>query len=124
MSDDIGLVRDGLAALAAGDLDGVAAMFADDAELQRVEPFGTLRGRDAIRAWLAPDLMELVGIDVVDVRRTGRHVLATASLLLRGTGAGVEVESSLYFLCTVRGGLARRMAIFTNEAEALEAATT
>jgi ketosteroid isomerase-like protein len=122
MSDDLDLVRQGLAAMAAGDLDGVAAMFADDAELQRVDQFGTLRGRDAVREWLTPDVMELVSIDVGDVRPAGRHVLATTSLRMRGAGAGVELSSAFYLLLTMRDGLATRMAVFTTEADALEAA--
>jgi ketosteroid isomerase-like protein len=123
MSDEVKLVRQGLAAMAAGDLDGVAAMFAEDAELQRVDQFGTLRGRDAVREWLTPDVIELVSIDVVDVRPVGRHVLATTSLRQRGTGAGVELTSAFYLLLTMHDGLATRMAVFTTEADALEAAT-
>lgn len=122
MLDDVDLVRDGLAAMSAGDLDRVAAMFADDAELQRVDQFGTLRGRDAIRAWLAPDVIELISIDVIEVRPAGRHVLATASLRMRGTGAGIELASTFYLLLTMRDGLAARMAVFTTEADALKAA--
>jgi hypothetical protein len=41
---------------------------------------------------------------------------------MRGTGAGVEFASPFYFVFTMRDGLAARMAVFTSEADALEAA--
>ena len=41
-----------------GDFESLLGMFDDDAKLQRLGGLETLRGREAIRAWLAPDAIE------------------------------------------------------------------
>jgi ketosteroid isomerase-like protein len=112
------LIRAGLSAVGEGDFDRVAAMFAPDAELQRVDQLGTLRGRDAIREWLTPEAIEFRRIDVNDLQAIGDRVLATCELHVRGTGTGVEVATTAYLVFTVRDGLATRLAIYFQEADA------
>ena len=124
MSDaDFELITAGIAAFNEGDFDRVADMFAVDAELQRAGSFGTLRGREAIRAWVEPDAVEFRGITVTALQRSGDHILATCDVRIRGIGSGAEVATTLYLLFKFRDHRVLRLAIYFQQAEALAAAT-
>ena len=124
MSDaDFELITAGIAAFNEGDFDRVADMFAVDAELQRAGSFGTLRGREAIRAWVEPDAVEFRGITVTALQRSGDHILATCDVRIRGIGSGAEVATTLYLLFKFRAHRVLRLAIYFQQAEALAAAT-
>ncbi len=116
------LIRAGIAAIAEGDHDRAADMFTVDAEVQRADQFGIVRGRDAIRRWLAPDAMEPVRVAVTALEESGDHVLATCDLRMRGTGSGVEVTNTLYLVFTFRGAQASRMEIYFRRPEAAASA--
>ena len=115
------LIRVGIAAINEGDYDGVADMFAIDAEVQRVDQFGIVRGREAIRKWLAPDAIEQHAA-VTALEESGDHVLATCDLRIRGTGSGVEVANTLYVVFTFRGTQVSRMEVYLHQVEAAAAA--
>jgi len=115
------LIRIGIAAINEGDYDGVADMFAIDAEVQRVDQFGIVRGREAIRKWLAPDAIEQHAA-VTALEESGDHVLATCDLRIRGTGSGVEVANTLYVVFTFRGTQVSRMEVYLHQVEAAAAA--
>ena len=115
------LIRIGIAAINEGDYDGVADMFAIDAEVQRVDQFGIVRGREAIRKWLAPDAIEQHAA-VTALEESGDHVLATCDLRIRGTGSGVEVANTLYVVFTFRGTQVSRMGVYLHQVEAAAAA--
>jgi ketosteroid isomerase-like protein len=115
------LIRAGLAAIGEGDYDRAADMFAIDAEVQRVDQFGIVRGREAIRRWLAPDALEQ-RVAVTALEESGDHVLATCDLRIRGTGSGVEVANTAYLVFTFRGTQVSRMAVYFQQAEAAAAA--
>jgi ketosteroid isomerase-like protein len=117
------LISAGIAAFNEGDFDRVADMFAVDAELQRAGSFGTLRGREAIRAWVEPDAVEFRGITVTALQRSGDHILATCDVRIRGIGSGAEVATTLYLLFKFRDHRVLRLAIYFQQAEALAAAT-
>jgi ketosteroid isomerase-like protein len=116
------LIRVGIAAMVAGDHDRAADMFAADAEVQRVDQFGVLRGRDAIRSWLAPDATEPLHVAVTALEESGDHVLATCEVRMRGTGSGVEVTNTLYLVFTFRGTQVGRMEIYFQRPEAAASA--
>jgi ketosteroid isomerase-like protein len=116
------LIRAGIAAMTEGNYDGTADMFAVDAEVQRVDQFGVVRGREAIRRWLEPDAMEAVQAAVTALEESGDHVLATCDLRMRGTGSGVEVANTLYLVFTFRGMQVSRMEAYFHQAEAVAAA--
>jgi ketosteroid isomerase-like protein len=115
------LIRAGIAAMNEGDYDRTADMFAIDAEVQRADQFGTVRGREAIRRWLAPDAIEQQGA-VIALEESGDHVLATCDLRIRGTGSGVEVANTVYVVLTFRGTQVSRMEVYFQQAEAAAAA--
>jgi ketosteroid isomerase-like protein len=116
------LIKAGIAAMMEGNYDGAADMFAVDAEVQRVDQFGIVRGREAIRKWLAPDAIEPVQAAVTALEESGDHVLATCHLRIRGTGSGVEVANTLYVVFTFRGRQVSRMEVYFQRAEAAAAA--
>lgn len=116
------LISAGITAVNEGDFDRFADMFAVDAELQRAGPFGTLRGREAIRAWIDPDAVEIVGVTVTALRRSGDHILATCDVRIRGMGSGAEVATTTYLVLTFRNDRVIRLAIYFQQAEALAAA--
>jgi ketosteroid isomerase-like protein len=115
------LIRAGIAAINEGDYDRAADMFAVDAEVQRADQFGTVRGREAIRRWLAPDAIEQQGA-VIALEESGDHVLATCDLRIRGTGSGAEVANTVYVVFTFRGTQVSRMEVYFRQAEAAAAA--
>ncbi|HWW89506.1 MAG TPA: nuclear transport factor 2 family protein [Solirubrobacteraceae bacterium] len=117
------LITAGIAAFNEGDFDRVADMFAVDGELQRAGSFGTLRGREAIRAWVEPDAVEFRGITVTALQRSGDHILATCDVRIRGIGSGAEVATTLYLLFKFRDHRVLRLAIYFQQTEALAAAT-
>jgi hypothetical protein len=116
------LIRVGIAAMVEGDHDRAADMFAVDAEVQRVDQFGIVQGRDAIRSWLAPDAMEPLQVEVTALEESGDHVLATCDLRMRGTGSGVEVTNTLYMVFTFKGAQVSRMEIYFRRPEAAASA--
>jgi ketosteroid isomerase-like protein len=115
------LIGAGIAAFNEGDFDRFAEMFAVDAEVQRAGAFGTLRGREAIRAWIDPDAVEFRGITVTALQRSGDHVLASCDVRIRGIGSGAEVANTMYLVLTFRDDLVRRMAIYFEKSEAIAA---
>ncbi len=116
------LIRAGIAAMTEGDYDRAADMFAVDAEVQRVDQFGIVRGREAIRRWLAPDAIEPVQAAVTALEESGDHVLATCDLRIRGTSSGVEVVNTFYMVFTFRGTQVSRLKVYLQQAEAAAAA--
>ncbi|HWX97343.1 MAG TPA: nuclear transport factor 2 family protein [Solirubrobacteraceae bacterium] len=116
------LINAGIAAFNDGDFDRFADMFAVDAEVQRAGAFGTLRGREAIRAWVDPDAVEFRGITVTALQRSGDQVLATCDVWIRGIASGAEVANTMYLLLTFRDDRVRRMAIYFEKTDALAAA--
>jgi ketosteroid isomerase-like protein len=116
------LIRSGIAALAEGDYDRAADMFAVDAAIQRIDQFGVVQGRGAIRRWLAPDAIEPVQIAVIALQESGDRVLATCDLRMRGTGSGVEVANTAYLVFTFRDTQVSRLEIYFQQAEAAAAA--
>jgi ketosteroid isomerase-like protein len=115
------LIRAGVDAMNEGDYDRAADMFAIDAEVQRVDQFGIVRGREAIRRWLVPDAIEQQGA-VTALEESGDHILATCDLRIRGTGSGIEVANTAYLVFTFRGTQVSRLEVYFQQAEAAAAA--
>jgi ketosteroid isomerase-like protein len=116
------LIRAGIAAMMEGDHDRAADMFAVDAEVKRVDQFGIVRGREAIRSWLAPDAIEPVHAAVTALEESGDNVLATCDIRFRGAGSGVEVANTLYVVFTFRDTQVSRMEVYFQRAQAAASA--
>jgi len=116
------LITAGIAAMIEGDHDRVADMFAVDAEVQRVDQFGVVQGREAIRKWLEPDAIEPVQASVTALEERGDRVLATCELRMRGTGSGAEVANTIFVVLTFRDTQVSRMELYFQQAQAEAAA--
>jgi ketosteroid isomerase-like protein len=83
---------------------------------------GTIRGREALRAWVEPDALEAHKVEPLDFRISGRNVLVRQHHRARGAESGIEVEAVSWAVWTFDDdGLVSRAEGFLVEDEALEA---
>jgi len=115
------LVRDAYDAYNRGDYDHVLDLFDPEVEWQpppnSLEP-QALRGRDAVRAYLLPDLFEQQSAEPEEIMEQGERILVVARVRARGTGSGIEIEDTAFHLWTVRDGRAVRFQAFVDRAQA------
>jgi ketosteroid isomerase-like protein len=126
-SDNLELLKQGVAALNRRDTDGLVAILHPDVRLEplRAVHDGTAyTGHDGLREWLADmtEDWERQSVELVDVRAlpTGQ-ALVEAVLHIRYRGSGVEVAAPGAWLCDFRDGLVSRVRFYRDIAAALEA---
>jgi ketosteroid isomerase-like protein len=96
-------------------------------EIEMVPPGGqsTLRGADAIRAWMEPEALEDQRVDPLEFHVNGNKALIRSRNSARGAGSGIEIDVELWAVWTLDDdGLATRIEGFLGheENEAREAA--
>jgi ketosteroid isomerase-like protein len=119
---DIELIKRGLTAFGEGNFDLMLETLDEDAEIQRLGGAGTLRGKEAIRAWAEPDAIEYQNATPTGFRRNGDRVLVNCDWRIRGSGSGIEVETKVFLVYRLRGGKVLHLDVFQDEKDALEAA--
>jgi ketosteroid isomerase-like protein len=119
---DIELIKAGLAAYNEGNFERFLDRWDEDAEVRRLGGAGTLRGKEAIRSWLAPDAMEYQRGEPIEFRENGERVLVACDWHFRGRGSGIEADTRVFLLFTLRGDKVIRLENYRDENEALEAA--
>jgi ketosteroid isomerase-like protein len=84
----------------------------------------TYRGHEGVRDWMIESDATFgeLRLEPEEWRDTGDDVLLLGRLHARGRESGVEVESAIAWLLTLRGGDIVRMRGYLNPQEALEAA--
>jgi uncharacterized protein len=84
----------------------------------------TYRGHDGVRRWIAEsdDTFEELQIEVEEWRDLGEDVLVIGRLWARGRESGVEIDSPIAWLMTLRGGKVVRARGYLHVQEALQAA--
>ena len=85
---------------------------------------GMYYGRAAIRGFLADyfESWEYVRMEPEEFIEVGNdHVVVLLRLRLRGKGSGIEVDAQTVNVWTMRDGIAVRIAIHNDKAEAIEA---
>jgi len=110
-----------------GDLDGVFALYTDDAEM-RTGPHwperATYRGRDEIRAtsqdWAS--LWEALRVEIDTLEEFGDKVVATGAWRMRGAASGVGGEMEIFIMFTVRDGKIAAVEWFEDHVTAIAAA--
>jgi ketosteroid isomerase-like protein len=124
---DLETIREGIAALNRGDVEGMAAMLDPDVELVPLRAVldGTVyRGHEGMRRWLE-DMGEdwtRFELQLDDLRELApARVLVQATMRLRGQ-SGVALDSSAAWVCDMRDGKVSRVRFFTDSAAALAAA--
>jgi ketosteroid isomerase-like protein len=118
---DIETLRAGFDAYNDGDFERMLETWDEDAELVRLGGGEPLRGKEAIRSWLVPEAIHQSG-EPIAFCDYGERVLVTCDWHVRGMGSGVEVDTRLFLLFTLRAGKVTRLENFGDEQEALEAA--
>jgi ketosteroid isomerase-like protein len=121
----IGSLRRNYEAFNRGDFD--AAIEIAHPEIEFVPPGGqsSLKGADAVRAWMEPDAFEEQQIEPREFRIHGNKVLVSQHIRARGAGSGIELDIDAWAVWTLDDdGLATRLEGFLphQESEALEAA--
>jgi ketosteroid isomerase-like protein len=126
-SERVSRLRQGYAAYNEGDFDGVAELLDPDFEMVRAggspESADTIRGADAFRAFMEPDLFESMLIEIVAVHETPDRVLFETFIKAVGAGSGAEVTQRSFQVWDFSPeGLPTRMATFFDRAEAFRGA--
>jgi ketosteroid isomerase-like protein len=120
-------VRRGIDAWNRGDLDEWLAGFAPEAELHTTALFpdrGVYRGRAGLEQYWGEIRQDIEEIDlsISDLRATGDRVAFAVMGRGRGKLSKVPVERPIWFVATLRDGLAVRVDTYVDPKEALEAA--
>ncbi len=108
-----------------GDFDAAIALM--HPEMEYVPPGGqsSLRGAEAVRAWMEPDAFEENQVEPLEFNIHDNKVLVRQHARARGAGSGIELDLEIWGVWTLNDdGLATRLEVYLphQEAEALEAA--
>jgi ketosteroid isomerase-like protein len=80
-----------------------------------------LRGRDAVREYLAPNFFESQTAEPLETIEHVNRLLVVARVRARGRGSGVELDQTAYHVLTIEEGRAVRFEVHLDRAEALRA---
>jgi ketosteroid isomerase-like protein len=80
-----------------------------------------LRGRDAVREYLAPNFFESQTAEPLETIEHANRLLVVARVRARGRGSGVELDQTAYHVLTIEEGRAVRFEVHVDRAEALRA---
>ena len=118
---DIETLKAGFDAYNHGDFERMLETWDEDVELVRLGGGEPVRGKEEIRSWLVPDAIDQRG-EPIEFRDYGERVLVTCDWHTHGRGSGVDVDTRLYILFTMRAGKVARVEGFNDERVALKAA--
>ena len=124
--ENVQIVRAVFEALNRGDLDAALATAAPEAEIDMSRAAGMERGIYTADQWRSVaqgflDTWESAQWEIAEYIDVGEHVVTPVMNRLRGR-AGIEVQARVTWLWTLRDGLIKRLAIYQERGEALEAA--
>jgi ketosteroid isomerase-like protein len=80
-----------------------------------------LRGREAVREYLAPNLFDEQRAEPQEMLEQGDRILVVARTKIRGTASGVEIEETSFHVWTVVDERAVRFEVYTDRDQALAA---
>jgi ketosteroid isomerase-like protein len=126
--ENVDVVRRALAAYEGGDVEEMLSYIDTKAELHSAIVGGAegnvYRGHEGFRKWLADSSgsFEELRNAWSEFRDLGDRVLCLGHVKARGRGSGMELDSPIGFVFTVRRGKVVRAEGFLSRAEALEAA--
>jgi ketosteroid isomerase-like protein len=118
---DVKNVKAGFDAYNDGDFERLLELWEEDVEIVGLLVGKSLRGKAEVRSWLVPEAIDQRG-EPIEFRDVGGRVLVTCDWHIHGRGSGVDVDTRLYILFTMRAGKVARVETFGEEQEALEAA--
>jgi ketosteroid isomerase-like protein len=124
MSELHDVIRVAYAAYNRGEVEAVIDLLHPDVEWipppTTVDP-EPIRGRDAVRQYLAPNFFESQRAEPIEVIEEGDRIMVIARVRARGRGSGIEIDGTAFHLWTVAGGRATRFAAFVDRDEAFAA---
>jgi ketosteroid isomerase-like protein len=127
--EDVELVRSAFEAWNRGDIDGFAALAAEDIAWLEVsgrpeggasERFGRERLRRSLESLF--DAWESYHVEVERIEEAGERVLAIVREVARGRASGMEIDGRWGYLATVRNGEIVRIEAYRDAVLALQAA--
>lgn len=119
------LMRSGYEAFNRGDFDATTELMHPDIEFKRSDiapEKGDLRGLEAIRAWMEPDVFEEQNAEVVEVVENGDKLFAECLFRVKVRGSAMMIENRGFHVWTIEGGKATRLEFYADRAPAREAA--
>jgi ketosteroid isomerase-like protein len=119
-------IRAGYLAFNDGDFDSMLHALAEDFELHRrlggPDDSHVIRGRDAFRQYLEPNVFSTMRSEVEEVLESPGRVLIEATSTAVGAGSGIEVTGKSWQVWEHDGSRAHRMTLFASRADAESAA--
>ncbi len=123
--ENVEVIRRAYEAFNRGDFDAAMEIVHPEVEFARPGGQSSLRGADALRAWMEPDAFEKQVIEPLDFTVKRNKVLVHQHGWQRGAGSGIEIDGRAWVVWTLNDeGLVTRIEAFLDhqEAEALKAA--
>lgn len=106
-------------ALSRGDFDAAVEIADPDVELITTGGFTSLRGVDALRAWMEPVTIEDLSMEPERFEVAGNNVLVLQLSRGRGVVSGINVEMRFWTVWTINdAGLVTRIVAFRDDEEA------
>jgi ketosteroid isomerase-like protein len=112
----------GIEAFNRGDVETVLASMTEDVEWQRVDGLpdrgGVLHGRDALRAFLEPEVFASARFEPLEAVEREDVALIHGRFHARGAASGIELDVDTYVVYWLENGLARRVENWRTREEA------
>ena len=124
-SDGVRILRSGYEAFNRGDFKAAVELMHPDIEMQRAQSAPDpepVRGVEAIRAWMQPDIFEEQHVDLVEIVENGDKIFVEGQFRVRARGSGIQIDDRAWHVWTIRDGKAARLEFYARRADALEAA--
>jgi ketosteroid isomerase-like protein len=107
------LIEAGIDAFNGSDHERLLSLLTEDVEWKRIDGLpdegGTLHGREAVRAFLEPEVFDRARFEVLEVVEGGDTALVHGVFHARGAGSGIELDTETYVVYRLRDGLACRV---------------
>src|SRR5919198_2901998 len=115
-------LRAAYVALNAGDVDTALRFAAEDLVIYLAGPDPPIRGKEAVKAFVAPDAFSEQTFEPLELRESGNFVFAWLTVRAKGAGSGLAMEQQAAHVWEFRDGLAISLTVSFDRAAALEAA--
>jgi ketosteroid isomerase-like protein len=118
------IVRSTYAAYSEGDVEAVLELMHPDVEWHppptSVDP-QPLRGRDAVREYLAPNFFESQQAEPLEVTVEGNRVMVEARVRAVGAGSGIEIDGTAWHMYTFEDEQVVRFEAYVDREQAMAA---
>jgi ketosteroid isomerase-like protein len=108
-----------------GDFDAATQLMDPEIEFQRAElapESGEIRGTEAMRAWMTPDIFEEQNVELVEVIENGEKIFVEGLFRIKARGSGMVIEDRAFHVWTIQDGKATRLEFYADRSEARRAA--